>query len=96
MAILSSIYLLSPIHTASNPYLIIIIIIMEIFSAPSRVNPRRLQTNKTTLKTNRGGRWDDILSNVPIYTATPSITDLLHKHSEVIHGNKYTNYIHIK
>ena len=54
---------------------------VDISSTPSRISPRRLQKR---LRTNGGGEWDNILSNVLIYTATPSITGL---QTHVIHNN---------
>ena len=53
------------------------VIIMDISGALSRVSPRHLQnSNNKTLKTNGEVGWDGILSNIPIYTATPSIIGL--------------------
>ena len=48
---------------------------------------------KKTLRTNGGRGWDDILSTVPIYSATPSITGLLCKTGYVIHNNESAHYI---
>ena len=72
-------YKLCKICIAQHILYTVITVIMVNTNAPSRVSPRRLLK---TLRTNKEEGWDDILSDVLINTATPSITGLLHQLSK--------------